>query len=1345
VNDSLRGGVFTITNTVAGTNLGTLIASTAIPGWSWRREFTGPTIVTWFGTKGAPADDSAVIANAISSVEAARPGGVLYFPEGTYRAQGLHVHRCYLKGEGMTLGAWAPSTMLELVPNATSDLLYFDEASAADSQAGSGISDITLNGHRSANLVNPVPISTSNNRLSFSVGPGRLPSTLVDDGSWMHFGFCFFYTASNRYVGYGLVQSADPVSGQVTLLSGYDRYATPNPGDSLPPGWQVCFTPNRTTYQPPRWGGGFAQTFNDPVAAGRSGIVISSANVVLQNVCVWDFHTGIAGYTAAAVHMVNVWCENNGFAGIANADRWSVDSKFERLFVQGPYYEYPGEAAESPTLSNYTWRHTAYGVYGFWNSSSYADLSIAACVVDVGDTGGEGTDIGYLLLDVPIKSGISSLGSFSNGQSLQIGTLDARAWGDWGTTNGNRQLPVNVGTYAVWDQVAGGRYYSIDKFSVHSFDYTATNWFTTVFNYWASSSNSPISIGELVEFTGAQTWFIGGGAPPIVNWIDPKATITAKAPDGWHESPYGVSYSAGGNDALTFRSDGSVAANSLFVGTLSFTNLNFGLATLNATNLAFTNLAGSTFSVLNGSVGYLTSSNLLASGANISNLNATTLTSGAAAIGALNTSTFNSPTGAITGLNSQWFTAGFGTLTNATIGYATIAAGSAGNFTITNLTAPVANISTLGALTLSAPTGAISKLNSYNFTAGSATITNAVLGYSTIGGGTVGTLTVSNLTAGPSSLGALSASSINSGTGTISGLTTYSLYAGGANITNASVNSLSALGGTIGNLTVTNLYAGNASLGAISASGLNSPTGLITSFNSANLGAGSASITNLSVQSLIAGAATVSNLISGNASLGALSASSINSGTGTISGLTTYGLVAGTAAITSAIVNQGTLLSGTAGTLTVTNLVAANATLGSISAAGLNSPTGVISSFNTYTFGGGTGTITNLSSSILSAASATIQNLNATSVIASNGQIGTFNASTINSPTGYITGFKTVNLDAFTGTADTMQITNLYSPNAAFDLGSFNNFYASRATIDSVTTTNIVSPMAQITDLRVSRASIARSLTAGVSVVTPTLVTSGSNAPAVSVGPGGLLLTSTNQYNTVLFPTPNGGFQSWDNNTATRLFVISADTKGTQIGLGGPNYNPRQLTISGDSGIGTNTTGADLFFCSVAGTGNSASGGNIHFYTPDPTISGTNLQQFSEKFTVTRDGSAWFRPVSAVPPAAPGKIYSDGAQLYVSDTNLLWLSVVRSRLGSGALGFTFPAIPAGGQGIATASVPFAVVGENVVVNPRGPLPVGIVLAYSRVSAPGTVEVTLQNTSAIAASLGTVSFDVKVIK
>jgi hypothetical protein len=1368
VTDPLRGGIFTLTNTIVGTNMGTLIASTGFSGWSWQREYVGPMVVTWFGTRGAPYDDTIPISNAIAAAETG-VGGVVYFPEGTYRAQGLHVHRCYLQGAGMTIGPWSPATMLELVPNATSDLLYFDEASVNDNQLGSGISDMTLNGHRSANLINPVTITGSTDRNTFTVDPTTLPSTLVDDGTWTHYSFCFFYTDSNRYVGYGLVQAVNSTTGQITLLAGYDRYATVNSTDSLPAGWKVCFTPNRSTTLPYRFGGGFAQTFNDPVAAGRSGIVISSANVNLENVCVWDFHTGIAGYTASGAYFKNIWCQNNGFAGIANADVWAVDSKFERLFVQGYYYEYPGEAAENPKLANYTWRHTAYGVYGFWGESAYSDISVAACVVDVGDTGGEGTDISYLLLDVPIKSGISSLNSLSHNQSVRIGTLDARSWGDFGITNGHRQLPSNQGMYAVLDGVAGGRYYSIGKLGVNSFDYVSSNWFSTVFNYYSTTTNSPVSIGELVEFNGSTNWWIGGGLPPVIGWIDPKITLAGSTPDGWHQSPNGgIGYTIGNSDSFVINRDGSVSIPNLFAGNLVYTNISF-TGSFGITNLTATNIVASTAAVQTGTFNTLQSSNInvgsiTASIGVITNLSAGVFNVGTGNFVQFNTGAFNSPTGTISSLTAYSGSLGNVTVSNLFTPQSTIINGTAGTLTVTNLIVPTGTITTLGANTINSPTATINSLTSLGINSTAANIGSLSTPQLTATAGTAGNLTITNLTSPNGTITTLNANTVNAPVGNFTALNALNAALGNTTVTNGTFQIATIGSGTAGNLTVTNLIAPSATITTIGANTVNAPTATLNNLNSTALTSVTGTIGNLTTPQLTAiagtaGTLTVTNLLSPTATITTLGAGSVNAATGTVSTLTAYALNAGSATITNATLQQASLPNATGGNVTITNLSAPNAAITTLSAGSLSAPSATVTALTANSLNAGNSTITNVTIQGGTILNANAGNLVVTNLSSPTGAISTFSASTINSPVATINQVNSLNVNSPAASIGLLIATNLNSPNAVLTLervgsSTITNLYALAAYCDSINSPNYTGTTAGFVNLNAGTLNVTNSfavngdLPVGGTVTAKAIVGTNTAGPALTAGGGGLLLTGSSTNNTVLYAGPLGGFHVWDKNitgSTGRVFNLSVSSTDIQFLVGGANPNPRNVSFGGDFGSGTNIKGAEMSFKAPQGSGNNTSGGNIHFYTPDATASGTTVQAISEKFTIVRDGGVIFRTPPATPAPGPGRTYSDGTNFYYSDNSYAWMPVVRSRPASGLTTFNFNTVAVDAQVPATATITSAVQGDSVIVNPRAPLPVGIIVAFSRVSANNTVEITLQNTSANPINVGSVQFDVKVLK
>jgi hypothetical protein len=89
------------------------------------------------------------------------------------------------------------------------------------------------------------------------------------------------------------------------------------------------------------------------------------------------------------------------------------------------------------------------------------------------------------------------------------------------------------------------------------------------------------------------------------------------------------------------------------------------------------------------------------------------------------------------------------------------------------------------------------------------------------------------------------------------------------------------------------------------------------------------------------------------------------------------------------------------------------------------------------------------------------------------------------------------------------------------------------------------------------------------------------------------------------------------------------------------------------------------------------------------------------------------------------------------------LSIGSANQLSVSLSATVPALSIGDPGSVTITVTGAAVGDGVIVNPNSDLPVGVVIAYSRVSAANTVKIGFTGTGS-SSSFAQI-FDIKVIK
>ena len=75
-------GLFRWTSGKATANNGTIIGSTVASGGHWRRIYSGPVNVRWFGARGDGTEVSTEIQHAINTVAG---GGTVLIPAGSYR------------------------------------------------------------------------------------------------------------------------------------------------------------------------------------------------------------------------------------------------------------------------------------------------------------------------------------------------------------------------------------------------------------------------------------------------------------------------------------------------------------------------------------------------------------------------------------------------------------------------------------------------------------------------------------------------------------------------------------------------------------------------------------------------------------------------------------------------------------------------------------------------------------------------------------------------------------------------------------------------------------------------------------------------------------------------------------------------------------------------------------------------------------------------------------------------------------------------------------------------------------------------------------------------------------
>jgi hypothetical protein len=97
----------------------------------------------------------------------------------------------------------------------------------------------------------------------------------------------------------------------------------------------------------------------------------------------------------------------------------------------------------------------------------------------------------------------------------------------------------------------------------------------------------------------------------------------------------------------------------------------------------------------------------------------------------------------------------------------------------------------------------------------------------------------------------------------------------------------------------------------------------------------------------------------------------------------------------------------------------------------------------------------------------------------------------------------------------------------------------------------------------------------------------------------------------------------WNETAGVGMALIGGTATETSYlgGAGQGGASPRQLTIRPeDASSGSNSPGTNLVLQAAAGTGNSTTGGEIIFQTPDAGSSGTTVQSKTTKVTIQRDG-----------------------------------------------------------------------------------------------------------------------------
>jgi hypothetical protein len=324
-----------------------------------------------FGATGEyPTDDTAALQAAINFAESPTYGWAnysgsfsenaalaVYIPPGTYKTTStLTFSGCEIFGKSC---GGAQSQFGHTVINCMHGGHCFTWLSDATAFRVGSIHDLNLIGFSETYQQNKKNILAVASRTLFTVSTADVPSSFSGPDN-----FCFFFDNEGGFLGHGIVGTVNSGTGEVTLLTNFDSYATVTAGAGfLRTADKVVFTQQYTE--------SIVSNFLDPASAGSCGIWMknthASAIAVLPkvyNMIIQLFHCGIRiGPNTLGGFFENIQVKYSRFCGIFGGPAArTTDNQYNMLYLD---CSYTPDYLRSPTntFDNRVFRQGAVAFY----------------------------------------------------------------------------------------------------------------------------------------------------------------------------------------------------------------------------------------------------------------------------------------------------------------------------------------------------------------------------------------------------------------------------------------------------------------------------------------------------------------------------------------------------------------------------------------------------------------------------------------------------------------------------------------------------------------------------------------------------------------------------------------------------------------------------------------------------------------------------------------------------------------------------------------------------------------------------------------------------------------------